>query len=93
MEREDNEFGCGKLVLPASEFQPGGSIITVENESGYPAIRDWKEANPDAGGEVTLAYPFDMTFKDADGNEITITINNDEEYRAVQIEYCLTDRD
>ena len=92
-ERDDDGFDCGQLVLPASYSMPDGSTITVENESGYQAIRDWQEANPDAGGEVTLAYPFDMTFKDADGNEITITINNDEEYRAAQIEYCLTDRD
>jgi len=92
-ERDYEEFDCGQLVLPASYSMPDGSTITVENESGYQAIRDWQEANPDAGGEVTLAYPFDMTFKDADGIEITITINNDEEYRAAQIEYCLTDRD
>jgi len=63
------------------------------NEQAEALNKQLLNANPDAGGEVTLAYPFDMTFKDADGIEITITINNDEEYRAAQIEYCLTDRD
>tara|TARA_B100001250_G_scaffold39182_1_gene31193 strand:+ start:776 stop:1645 length:870 start_codon:yes stop_codon:yes gene_type:complete len=92
-EKDYEGFDCGQLVLPASYSMADGSTITVENESGYQAIRDWQEANPDAGGEVTLAYPFDMTFKDADGIEITITINNDDEYRVAQIEYCLIDRD
>ena len=92
-ERDYEEFDCGQLVLPASYSMPDGSTINVENASGYQAIRDWQEANPDAGGEVTLAYPFDMTFKDTDGIEITISIDNDEDYRAAQIEYCLTDRD
>ena len=44
--------------------------------------------------ELTDIFDSNSNFKvDADGNEITITINNDEEYRAAQIEYCLTDRD
>jgi hypothetical protein len=87
---DEDGFDCGEIVFPVTYVMPDGSVITIENESGYQSIRDWQDTNPDAEGEPTIHYPVDMTFRDEEG-EITITINSDEEYRAAQVEYCSQD--
>ena len=69
---------CFELVLPVTFIMPDGSTITVENENGYIAIRNWYAANPGVRDEPALQYPVDVVFDDG----TTQTINNDEELRA-----------
>ena len=40
-------FKCFELVLPVTFVMPDGSSITVEDENGYMAVRDWYENNSD----------------------------------------------
>ena len=68
-------FKCFELVLPATFVMPDGSSITVEDENGYMAVRDWYANNSDSKEKPTLQYPVNIIYRDGD----TQTINNDEE--------------
>ena len=68
-------FKCFELVLPATFVMPDGSTITVEDENGYMAVRDWYANNSDSKEKPTLQYPVNIIYRDGD----TQTINNDEE--------------
>ena len=68
-------FKCFELVLPATFVMPDGSTITVEDENGYMAVRDWYANNSDSKEKPTLQYPVNIIYRDGD----TQTINNNEE--------------
>ena len=68
-------FKCFELVLPITFIMPDGSTITVEDENGYMAVRDWYANNSDSKEKPTLQYPVNIIYRDGD----TQTINNDEE--------------
>ena len=68
-------FKCFELVLPAKFVMPDGSTITVEDENGYMAVRDWYANNSDSKEKPTLQYPVNIIYRDGD----TQTINNNEE--------------
>ena len=70
-------FKCFELVLPATFVMPDGSTITVEDENGYMAVRDWYANNSDSKEKPTLQYPVNIIYRDGD----TQTINNNEEMR------------
>jgi len=68
-------FKCFELVLPATFVMPDGSTITVEDENGYMAVRDWYANNSDSKEKPTLQYPVNIIYRDG----YTQTINNNEE--------------
>ena len=68
-------FKCFELVLPITFIMPDGSSITVEDENGYMAVRDWYANNSDSKEKPALQYPVNIIYRDGD----TQTINNDEE--------------
>ena len=72
---DKNGFKCFELVLPVTFVMPDVSSITVEEENGYIAVRDWYENNSDSKEKPTLQYPINIIYRDGD----TQTINNDEE--------------
>jgi len=88
----DGEDSCGALILPVTYIMPDGSIITVEDDSGYGLLREWAENNPESDGEPSIQYPFDVLYIVED-QEVTVTINSNEEYMDSQTEYCSSDRD
>ena len=66
---------------------PDGAVVTVENEDGYTALREWYVANPDSEEEPVLQYHVDIVYYNEDGEEGTIvTINNEEEMEAAKAE-------
>ena len=86
-EDEGGERECFELVLPVTFVMPDGSVVTVENEDGYTALREWYVANPDSEEEPVLQYPVDIIYYNEDGEEGTIvTINNEEEMEAAKAE-------
>lgn len=91
---EGSEDGgsCGVIVLPVTYTMPDGSTITMEDDSGYSLLREWEENNPDIDGEPSIQYPFDVLYL-VENQEVTVTVNNNEEYMNSQIEYCSSDRD
>jgi len=73
-------FKCFELILPVTFVMPNGSSITVEDESGYMAVRAWYGNNSDSKEKPTLQYPINIIYRDGD----TQTINNDEEMGSVK---------
>jgi hypothetical protein len=73
---------CFEFVLPLTYQMPDGSVITVENEEGYMAIRNWYEENSDIQEEPEFQYPVDIIYEAEDGSNTTATINNGEEMEA-----------
>ena len=75
-------FKCFELVLPATFVMSDGSTITVEDENGYMAVRDWYANNSDSNEKPTLQYPVNIIYRDGD----TQTINNDEEMGSTKVD-------
>ena len=88
----DEEDSCGAIILPVTYTMPDGSTITVEDDSGYGLLREWTENNPEIDGEPSIQYPFDVLYIVED-QEVTVTVNSNEEYMDSQTEYCSSDRD
>jgi len=91
-EGDGEDVECFELILPVTYAMPDGSIITVEDDSGYGLLREWAENNPESDGEPSIQYPFDVLYIVED-QEVTVTINSNEEYMDSQTEYCSSDRD
>jgi len=75
-------FKCFELILPVTFIMPDGSSITVEDESGYMAVRAWYGNNSDSKEKPTLQYPVNIIYRDGD----TQTINNDEEMGSTKVD-------
>ena len=78
--RDKEGFKCFELVLPVTFVMPDVSSITVEEENGYIAVRDWYENNSDSKEKPTLQYPVNIIYRDGG----TQTINNDEEMKSTK---------
>ena len=89
---EDGEDSCGAIILPVTYIMPDESTITVEDDSGYGLLREWEANNPESDGEPSIQYPFDVLYL-VENQEVTVTVNSNEEYMNSQIEYCSSDRD
>ncbi len=72
---DENGFKCFELILPVTFVMPDSASITVEDESGYMAVRSWYGNNSDSKEKPALQYPVNIIYRDGD----TKTINNDEE--------------
>lgn len=66
------------FVYPITYNMPDGTTITVEDREGMSAMKAWREANPDNTERPTLQFPVDVVVDD-----VTITINNEEEMKAL----------
>jgi hypothetical protein len=75
-------FKCFELILPITFVMPDVSSITVEDESGYMAVRAWYGNNSDSKEKPTLQYPVNIIYRDGD----TKTINNDEEMGSTKVD-------
>jgi hypothetical protein len=81
---EDEE--CYEYVLPISFTMPDGTTIVIENEEGWLSLREWYVSNGEAEEEPLLQYPVNIVLFDDEGEETTVTINNEEEMNAVDEE-------
>ena len=88
----EGEDSCGAIILPVTYIMPDESTITVEDDSGYGLLREWEANNPESDGEPSIQYPFDVLYL-VENQEVTVTVNSNEEYMNSQIEYCSSDRD
>ena len=80
-DRDDKDgFKCFELILAVTFVMPDGSSITVEDESGYIAVRAWYGNNSDSKEKPILQYPVNIIYRDGD----TQTINNNEEMGSVK---------
>ena len=87
-ERDGGAFGapfghnrCFHITFPFTIEFPDGTTVTAENrEELKTAIRDWKEANPDATVRPNPVFPFTIEFKDGS----TQVIENQEDYASVR---------
>jgi hypothetical protein len=70
---------CFTLVLPVTFIMPDSSEITVADSSGWAAIKDWYDANPDSRQHPSLQYPVDVLLRDS----TTMTIQSAEEMQAL----------
>ena len=75
-ERKD----CFVFVLPISFTMPDGSVISVENEEGWVAIKDWYESNPDSQERPSIIFPVDVEFE---GGTV-VTVNSQDEMNMVR---------
>ena len=75
-------FKCFELILPVTFVMPDVSSITVEDESGYMAVRAWYGNNSDSKEKPTLQYPVNIIYRDGD----TQSINNDEEMGSTKVD-------
>ncbi len=81
---DDDE--CFEFVLPISFTMPDGTTITVENEEGWLSLREWYVNNSETEEEPLLQYPVNIILFDDEGEETTVTINNEEEMNALEEE-------
>ena len=80
LNKDDKDgWKCFELVLPVIFLMPDGSSITVEDENGYTALKDWYEANLDSEEKPGLQYPVGIAF----GDDETVIVNSDDEMRSV----------
>ena len=82
---EDDEE-CYEFVLPISFTMPDGTTITVENEEGWLNLREWYMNNCESEEEPLLQYPVNIVLFNDEGEETTVTINNEEEMNALEEE-------
>ncbi len=76
---EDYDRECFELVLPIIFNMPDGSTITVVDDDGYMAIRNWYVDNDGYDDvEPQLQYPVEIIYHIEDGDS-TFTINSDAE--------------
>ena len=76
---EDYDRECFELVLPIIFNMPDGSTITVVDDDGYMAIRNWYVDNDGYDDvEPQLQYPVEIIYQTEDGDS-TFTINSDAE--------------
>ena len=82
----EEDEDCYEYVLPISFTMPDGTTITIENEEGWLSLREWYVSNGEAEEEPLLQYPVNIVLFDDEGEETTVTINNEEEMNAVDEE-------
>lgn len=65
---------CFRPILPVTVSFPDGTSEEAETKEELRNLfKTWKQANPDATEHPTLAFPYEVTFKDG----TTMTINNE----------------
>jgi len=74
---------CFDFVYPVTLTMPDASTVTVADSSGWSAVKDWYEANPDVNDRPSLNFPVDITFEDG----TTKTITSEDEMREAKA-YC-----
>ena len=77
---KDRGKKCFELVYPVTYIMPDGSTITIENEEGLIALREWYTENPGTEEKPVLQYPVDIIFETEEGDS-TVTINGEEEMK------------
>ena len=65
---------------------PDGTTIMIENEEGWLSLGEWYARNGEAEEEPLLQYPVNIVLFDDEGEETTVTINNEEEMNALEEE-------
>jgi len=79
---------CFKPVFPITlSFPDGSSAEVADKEAAKAAKKAWKEANPDAEGRPSIAFPFDVMQKDSS----IVTLTSQEELEALK-ESCVGER-
>ena len=72
---------CFKVVYPISVSFPDGEVVSFDDRKALKmALREWKQANPDATERPSLVFP--ITVVDKEGNEIVV--NSKEELKALK---------
>ncbi len=88
-DRDGKHAACFTLQYPVTYIMPDSTEITVEDSTGWGAIKDWYANNPDSKERPSLKYPVDVDLRDG----TTMTINNADEMQALKADCYDSDRD
>lgn len=88
IQRFRGKHKCFTFVFPVSIVFPDGSTLSVESAEDFrTAMREWKEANPDAESRPYIEMPFDVTMRDG----TVVTVETEEDLEALK-EECFENR-
>ena len=73
--KDDKKEDCFDLAYPLDYTMPYGSVITMNDEKDWDAIKAWYEANPNSKEKFSLVYPVGVVLKDGSSK----TIGNEDE--------------
>ena len=72
------KHGCFEFVFPITVSLPDSTTISADSyEALRTAIKDWKEANPDATERPTLVFPIELITDEGE----TLTVSTQEELK------------
>ena len=81
-----DERRCFEFVFPITHVMPDGSLITIEDPTGFTSIRAWYAEHPDTDERPQLQFPVDIIFEDA----TTASLENEADLTAAR-ESCAGD--
>ncbi len=74
---------CFEMLFPITYTMPDFSVITVESEEGYVAIKNWYLENPETEEKPILEYPVSISFLNSD-DENTFSVLSEEEFSQIK---------
>ena len=97
---EKNKERCFEIVMPFSFSMPDSSIIVIEKEEDHKKIEEWYKNNTDtimfSMKRPKLVFPVDVIMenkKDGEEEEVTITVNNEDEMKKISMDCTGKDGD
>ena len=74
---------CFEMLFPLTYTMPDFSVITVESEEGYMAIKNWYVENPESKEKPILEYPVNIRLLYSD-DENTFSVASEEEFSQIK---------
>ena len=74
---------CFEFVMPFTFTMPDGSTITIEDERDMKKVEEWYKNNPEVEDRPEIQFPVDIVIINEEGEEETVTINDEEELKEV----------
>ena len=74
---------CFEMLFPLTYTMPDFSVITVESEEGYIAIKNWYVENPESKEKPILEYPVNIRLLYSD-DENTFSVASEEEFSQIK---------
>ena len=77
---------CFEFVMPFTFTMPDGSTITIEDERDMKKVEEWYKNNPEVEDRPEIQFPVDIVIINEEGEEETVTINDEDELKEVRVE-------
>ena len=77
---------CFEFVMPFTFIMPDGSTITIEDERDMKKVEEWYKNNPEVEDRPEIQFPVDIVIINEEGEEETVTVNDEEELKEVRAE-------